>query len=139
GRWRCDRSCKLELHAHMNATTLTALMEANRGAARSVTYLEGERDARPVAYGALHERALGILYRLQGLGARPGDKLILLLSHNEPFIDAEQRLLERIGSFAAAHEESELYGSLRTRAFLVDELDSIGRSGKPYQARPEDV
>ena len=163
----------------MNATTLTALMEANRGAARSVTYLEGERDARPVAYGALHERALGILYRLQGLGARPGDKLILLLSHNEPFIDAfwaavlggiipvpvapgisdehrhkllriarklkspfiytEQRLLERIGSFAAAHQESELYGSLRTRAFLVDELDSIGRSGKPYQARPEDV
>jgi hypothetical protein len=30
----------------MNATTLTALMEANRGAACSVTYLEGERDAR---------------------------------------------------------------------------------------------
>ena len=163
----------------MNATTLTALMEANRGAARSVTYLEGERDARPVAFGALHERALGILYRLQALGARPGDKLILLLSSNEPFIDAfwaavlggiipvpvapgisdehrhkllrivrklgnpfiytEQRLLERIGSFAAAHEHSELYQALRRRAFLVDELDALGRSGKPYRAQPSDV
>ncbi len=163
----------------MNATTLTALMEANRGAARSVTYLEGERDARSVAYGALHERALAILHRLQGLGARPGDKLILLLSSNEPFIDAfwaavlggiipvpvapgisdehrhkllriarklgqpyiytEQRLLERIGSFAAEHRESELYDSLRARAFLVDELEALGRSGKPYRARPEDV
>lgn len=163
----------------MNATTLTALMEANRGAARSVTYLEGERDARSVAYGALYERALAILHRLQGLGARPGDKLILLLSSNEPFIDAfwaavlggiipvpvapgisdehrhkllriarklgqpyiytEQRLLERIGSFAAEHRESELYDSLRARAFLVDELDALGRSGKPYRARPEDV
>jgi acyl-CoA synthetase (AMP-forming)/AMP-acid ligase II len=163
----------------MNATTLTALMEANRGAARSVTYLEGERDARPVAFGALHERALGILYRLQQLGARAGDKLILLLSHNEPFIDAfwaavlggiipvpvapgisdehrhkllriarklgrpfiytEQRLLERIGGFAAEHGETALHEQLRTRAFLVDELESIGRSGKPYQARPQDV
>ena len=163
----------------MNATTLPALMEANRGAARSVTYLEGERDARPVAYGALYERALGILYRLQALGARPGDKLILLLSHNEPFIDAfwaavlggiipvpvapgisdehrhkllriahklgsafiytEQRLLERIGSFAAAHAQSRLFETLRQRAFLVDELETLGRSGKPYAARPEDI
>src|ERR1039458_217638 len=78
GRWRCDRSCKLELHAHMNATTLTALMEANRGAARSVTYLEGERDARPGAHGALHEPALGILYRSQGRCAPPRAKLALL-------------------------------------------------------------
>ncbi|HEY5020423.1 MAG TPA: non-ribosomal peptide synthetase [Steroidobacteraceae bacterium] len=163
----------------MNATTLTALMEANRGAARSVTYLEGERDARPVAYGALHERALAILNRLQALGARPGDKLILLLSTNEPFIDAfwaavlggiipvpiapgisdehrhkllriarklkqpfiytEQRLLDRIGSFAAEHQEADIFEVLRRRAFLVDELEALGRSGKPYRARPEDV
>jgi len=163
----------------MNATTLTALMEANRGAARSVTYLEGERDARPVAYGALYERALGILNRLQALGARPGDKLILLLSSNEPFIDAfwaavlggiipvpvapgisdehrhkllriarklkqpyiytEQRLLERIGSFAAEHRQTDLYHGLRKRAFLVDELAALGRSGKPYRARPQDI
>jgi acyl-CoA synthetase (AMP-forming)/AMP-acid ligase II/aryl carrier-like protein len=72
----------------MNATTLTALMHANRGAARSITYLEGENEARAVAYAELYERALGILYHLQQLGARPGDRLILLLGANEPFIDA---------------------------------------------------
>jgi iturin family lipopeptide synthetase A len=70
------------------ADTLNAVLEANRGAARSVTYLEGERETRAVAFGELYERALGILHRLQRLGARPGDKLILFLSSNEPFIDA---------------------------------------------------
>jgi acyl-CoA synthetase (AMP-forming)/AMP-acid ligase II len=162
----------------MNSITLTALMEANRGADCSVVYLEGEGDARPVAYAALYERALGILHHLQELGARPGDRLILLLSANEPFVDAfwaavlggivpvpvapgisdehrrkllriarqlgapfiytERRLLERIGSFAAAHEATDLFDSLRARAFLVDELESIGRSGKLHRARPED-
>jgi acyl-CoA synthetase (AMP-forming)/AMP-acid ligase II len=163
----------------MNATTLTALMEANRSAPRSLTYLEGEHETRSVTYGALYERALGILYRLQRLGARPGDKLILLLSANEPFVDAfwaavlggiipvpvapgisdehrhkllriaralkdpfvytEQRLLERIGNFALTHGESALYESLRTRAFLVEELDVLGRSGKLHRAQPQDT
>jgi acyl-CoA synthetase (AMP-forming)/AMP-acid ligase II len=163
----------------MNATTLTALMEANRGAKRSITYLEGERDARSIAYGALYERALAILNRLQALGARPGDTLILLLSSNEPFIDAfwaavlggiipvpvapgisdehrhkllriarklkqpyiytERRLLERIGAFAAEHQQTDIHDRLRERAFLVDELAALGRSGKPYHARPEDT
>ena len=72
----------------MNATTLSALMHANRGAARSISYLEGEQESRVVTYGELYERALGILYHLQQLGARPGDRLILLLGGNEPFIDA---------------------------------------------------
>ncbi|HEY4972389.1 MAG TPA: AMP-binding protein, partial [Steroidobacteraceae bacterium] len=70
------------------AHTLTELLEANRSAARHITYLEGERETRSVAYGELYERALAILQRLQRLGARPGDKLILFLSGNEPFIDA---------------------------------------------------
>jgi acyl-CoA synthetase (AMP-forming)/AMP-acid ligase II/acyl carrier protein len=72
----------------MDATTLTALMEANRGVARSVVYLHGEGAGRAVEYGELHERALGILHHLQRLGSRRGDRLILLLSDNEPFIDA---------------------------------------------------
>jgi len=162
----------------MNATTLTALMEANRSAACSITYFEGSGDARSIAFGDLYERALGILHHLQELGARAGDKLILLLSSNEPFVDAfwaavlggiipvpvapgisdehrfkllriarklenpfiysEQRLLERIGGFAAANRESALFDSLRSRTFLVDELHSISRAGKPYRARPED-
>lgn len=161
------------------ATTLIELLEANRGAARSLTYLEGERETRSVALGELYERALAILHRLQRLGARPGDKLILFLSSNEPFIDAfwaallggiiavpvapgisdehrhkllriarklhapyiytEQRLLERVGSLATGHEDLATLESLRARAFLVDELDQLGRSGKLYRARPADV
>jgi acyl-CoA synthetase (AMP-forming)/AMP-acid ligase II/aryl carrier-like protein len=72
----------------MQATTLTALMQANRSVERSVTYHEGEKDVRRVAYGALYERALGILHHLQRLGAQPRDRLILFLGSNEPFIDA---------------------------------------------------
>ena len=70
------------------ATTLTELIEANRTADRSVTYLEGEQLERKVAFGELYERALGILHHLQRLGARRGDKLILFLADNEQFIDA---------------------------------------------------
>ena len=43
---------------------------------------------RDVSFAELHERALGILYHLQRLGAKRGDKLILFLSNNEQFIDA---------------------------------------------------
>src|ERR1700733_3254543 len=71
-----------------NATTLTELIEANRKVSRSIGYLEGDADERSVSFGELYERALGILHHLQRLGARRGDKLILLLSANEPFIDA---------------------------------------------------
>lgn len=70
------------------ATTLIELIESNRAAKRSITYLEGENDERNVSYGELYERALGILHHLQKLGARRGDKLILFLGNNEQFIDA---------------------------------------------------
>jgi len=69
-------------------TTLTEMIEGNRNAARSITYLEGENDSREVSFGELYERALGILYHLQRIGARRGDKLILLLANNEQFLDA---------------------------------------------------
>jgi acyl-CoA synthetase (AMP-forming)/AMP-acid ligase II len=70
------------------ATTLTELIEANRKVPRSVTYLEGDDEERSVSFAELYERALGILHHLQRLGARRGDKLILFLGSNEPFIDA---------------------------------------------------
>jgi acyl-CoA synthetase (AMP-forming)/AMP-acid ligase II/acyl carrier protein len=70
------------------ATTLTELLEEHSGFHRSITYLEAENEARAVSFAELHERALGILYHLQRLGARRGDKLILFLSSNEQFIDA---------------------------------------------------
>ncbi|MDE2450492.1 MAG: non-ribosomal peptide synthetase [Gammaproteobacteria bacterium] len=162
-----------------NATTLVELLEANRNHPGKITYLEGEQDAHDVSYGELHARALGILYHLQRLGARRGDKLILFLGSNEQFIDAfwaallggivpvpvalgisdehrhkllriarklgkpfiytERRSLERIGAFAAQADESEIFAGLRSRAFLVDDLDDISRAGQPYQARPDDV
>jgi acyl-CoA synthetase (AMP-forming)/AMP-acid ligase II/aryl carrier-like protein len=161
-----------------SVSTLTALMEANRGIARSISYLESEHEAHSIAYGELYERALAILRRLQRLGARAGDKVILLLSGNEPFIDAfwaavlggivpvpvapgisdehrhkllriarklgtpylytEQRLLDRIEGFASEHGEHALYESLRSRAFLVDELDELRGSGKVHRASPSD-
>jgi hypothetical protein len=49
----------------MNANTLSELLQSNRGAARSITYYEGERERRVVSYAELYERALGILHHLQ--------------------------------------------------------------------------
>jgi len=163
----------------LKATTLTELFQANRNVARSITYLEGENDSRSVSYAELHERALGILYHLQRIGARRGDKLILFLGNNEQFIDAfwaaiiggivpvpialgisdehrhkllrvarklgkpfiytERRSLDRIGTFAAQVGETDLFNELRSRAFLVDDLDDISRAGKIYEAKPEDT
>jgi acyl-CoA synthetase (AMP-forming)/AMP-acid ligase II/acyl carrier protein len=69
------------------ATTLSEIIANNRTVACSITYLEGENDAREVPFAELYGRALGILWHLQRIGARRGDKLILLLSSNEQFID----------------------------------------------------
>ncbi len=70
------------------AETLTELIESNRKVDRALIYLEGEKDERRVPYGELYERALGILFHLQKLGARPGGKLIIFLNNNEQFLDA---------------------------------------------------
>src|SRR6201987_1994430 len=70
------------------ANTLTELFQSNRNVARSVIYLEGENDRGEVSYSELYERALGILYHLQRIGAKRGDKLILFIGNNEQFIDA---------------------------------------------------
>jgi acyl-CoA synthetase (AMP-forming)/AMP-acid ligase II/aryl carrier-like protein len=71
-----------------HAETLAELLTKNRTVKRSITYLEGENAERVVGYDELHERALGILFHLQKLGAKPGDKLILYLANNEQFLDA---------------------------------------------------
>ncbi len=166
----------------ITAPTLTALMDSHRSHAGRLTYHEGEQQAHTVAYSELYERALGILYRLQRLGAGPGDRMLLLLGSNEPFIDAfwaailggivpvpvapgisdehrhkllriagrlqrpylytEQRLLERIGSFAEEHGtagERAILSALRERTFLVDDLSELGPSGRLHRASPDDV
>ena len=48
---------------------------------------KAENDTHTVSFAELYERALGILYHLQRLGARRGDKLIVFLGNNEQFID----------------------------------------------------
>src|SRR3982750_3223321 len=70
------------------ADTLGELITLNRTAKRTISYLESENSERTLSYGELYERALGILFHLQKLGARPGDKLIIYLANNEQFLDA---------------------------------------------------
>jgi acyl-CoA synthetase (AMP-forming)/AMP-acid ligase II/acyl carrier protein len=70
-----------------NIATLTELIEHQRSSPGRITYLEGEDDARDVSFAELYQRALGILYHLQRIGARRGDRLILFLASNEQFID----------------------------------------------------
>ena len=70
------------------AETLGELLTNNRTVKRTISYLESENSERTVSYGELYERALGILFHLQKLGAKPGDKLIIYLANNEQFLDA---------------------------------------------------
>jgi len=71
----------------MQHETLFEILAANRGVDRAIHYLDGERDEAIVPFGALYERALGVLGHLQRLGAGRGDKLIIFLNNNERFID----------------------------------------------------
>jgi acyl-CoA synthetase (AMP-forming)/AMP-acid ligase II/acyl carrier protein len=57
----------------------------------------------------------------------------------KPFIYTEKRALERIGAFAAQANESDTFGGLRSRAFLVDDLSDISRAGQVHQSRPDDI
>ncbi len=72
----------------MTARTLNELMAQNRNAERSIVYHGGEGQSHSVSYAQLQQRALGVLFQLQQLGAKPGDRLILLLNNNEQFIEA---------------------------------------------------
>jgi acyl-CoA synthetase (AMP-forming)/AMP-acid ligase II len=72
----------------MPNATLVDLLEGNRSVDRAVCYVEGENVERRLRYGEVHARALGILHRLQAMGAQRGDKLIIFLNSNEQFLDA---------------------------------------------------
>jgi acyl-CoA synthetase (AMP-forming)/AMP-acid ligase II/acyl carrier protein len=56
-----------------------------------------------------------------------------------PFLYTDRRSLERIGSFAAQVGESATFEKLKSRVFLVDQLDDVSRPGKPHPAKPGDV
>jgi acyl-CoA synthetase (AMP-forming)/AMP-acid ligase II/aryl carrier-like protein len=72
----------------MSNETLVDMLENNRGVDRAVCYVEGENIERRLPYGEVFARALGILHHLQAMGARRGDKLIIVLNNNEQFLDA---------------------------------------------------
>lgn len=68
--------------------TLPEMLDDRARGSGAIVYLEGEGVEKSLPYSALRERALGILFHLQRIGARPGDKLILHVASNEQFIDA---------------------------------------------------
>ncbi len=72
----------------MTVTTLNQLMAANSDADRGISFHAGEGQSHRISYGQLRAHALGLLHHLQALGARPGDKLILLLNNNQQFLEA---------------------------------------------------
>jgi acyl-CoA synthetase (AMP-forming)/AMP-acid ligase II/acyl carrier protein len=56
-----------------------------------------------------------------------------------PFLYTDRRSLERIGAFAAQANETATFEQLKSRVFLVDQLDDISRPGKLHVAAPDDV
>ena len=69
---------------------------------------------------------------------------LLRIAHKlgQPYILSDRKTLERIGQFVQQSGDAELAGifaSLRTRAFVVEDLNDISRPGVIHQARPEDT
>ncbi|MCS6946610.1 MAG: AMP-binding protein, partial [Steroidobacteraceae bacterium] len=162
-----------------DVTTLPELLAAAARSDRTLTYLEGDNERRELSFTELQRRALGILWHLQQMGARPGDQLILQLAANEPFIDAfwaavlggivpvpvavgisdehrrkllriamqlgdpflytDRKTLARTLAFAREHGASEIADRLERRAFLIDDLEDISRSGARQPIRPDDI
>ena len=56
-----------------------------------------------------------------------------------PYLYTDRRSLERIGAFAAQVGETATFEKLKSRVFLVDQLDDISRPGKPHLPAPDDV
>jgi acyl-CoA synthetase (AMP-forming)/AMP-acid ligase II/aryl carrier-like protein len=71
----------------MTPTTLIEMLERNRDADRTVTYVDGENSERSVRFPEIYSRAVGILHHLQAMGAQRGDKMIIFLNNNEQFLD----------------------------------------------------
>jgi acyl-CoA synthetase (AMP-forming)/AMP-acid ligase II/acyl carrier protein len=68
--------------------TLPEMLDDRARGPGAIVYLEGEGAEKALKLSDLRRRALGILFHLQRIGAKQGDKLILHVSSNEQFIDA---------------------------------------------------
>jgi acyl-CoA synthetase (AMP-forming)/AMP-acid ligase II len=56
-----------------------------------------------------------------------------------PYLYTDRRSLERIEAFAGQVGETQTIQKLKSRVFLVDQLDDISRPGKPHAAAPDDT
>jgi acyl-CoA synthetase (AMP-forming)/AMP-acid ligase II/acyl carrier protein len=56
-----------------------------------------------------------------------------------PYLYTDRRSLERIEAFAGQVGETQTIQKLKSRVFLVDQLDDISRPGKPHAAAPDDI
>ena len=68
--------------------TLPEMLDHRARGDGAIVYLEGEGAEKRLTLANLRRRALGILHHLQGIGAKPGDFLVLHVASNEQFIDA---------------------------------------------------
>ncbi|MGH8129971.1 MAG: AMP-binding protein, partial [Steroidobacteraceae bacterium] len=56
-----------------------------------------------------------------------------------PWFYTDRKGLAKLEEFVAEHGEDETGGRLHERAFLIDELEDVGRAADPVAARPEDL
>ncbi len=158
--------------------TLPDMLDDRARGTGAIVYLEGEGAEKTLKLADLRRRALGILFHLQRIGARPGDHLILHVASNEqcidaywaclyggivpvpvavgisdehkhkllriakqlgqPFLYTDKKLRDRLAAFAAASiGDSESWGKLESRIFLIDSLDDIARAGTPAALGPD--
>jgi acyl-CoA synthetase (AMP-forming)/AMP-acid ligase II len=72
----------------MSFITLSDALNARRSSHHTIHYIEGENNERTLPFGQIHARALGLLHYFQSRGAESGSEMILLVDHNEQFVDA---------------------------------------------------
>ncbi len=57
----------------------------------------------------------------------------------KPFLYTDRRSLDRIGAFASDAGAGDVFEGLRSRAFLVDDLEDVSRPGEIHRAKPDDT
>ncbi len=71
-----------------NAVTCTELLVRSAGSSRGVSFHDDFDAPRRIEFGALHAAALMTLGRLQEVGLKAGDTLLLIVPRNESFLVA---------------------------------------------------
>jgi len=56
-----------------------------------------------------------------------------------PYLYTDRKTLERLAGFAEGVGESSVFDALKSRCFLIDDLEDISRPGTPAEVGPDDV